>query len=41
MLLTNKRQIMGDIYTNSLAASCYSRFKLRGLKASGLSEIRL
>ena len=40
MLLTNKRKIMGDIYTNSLAASCYSKFKLTGLKASVLSEIK-
>lgn len=31
---------MGDIYTNSLAASCYSKFKLTGLKASVLSEIK-
>lgn len=40
VLLTNKRQIMGDIYTNSLTASWYSKFKLTGLKASDLNELK-
>ena len=31
---------MGDLYTNSLTASCYSKFKLTGLKASDLSELK-
>jgi len=40
VLLTNERQIMGDIYINCLTTSCCSKFKLTGLKASGLSELK-
>jgi len=31
---------MGDIYTNSLKASCYRKFKLKGLKALDLIELQ-